>query len=584
MKRRAYSSLVLGLVLTALGAPAVAAIRIDLAGVDGDVRTNVLAYLSVERYRQRDDVDQDTMNRLFNRIDGEVKSALRPYGYYDPKVEADFKPNGSNWTVTVRVVPGDPVRIRAINLKIDGPGENDPAFLPILSQRLLRNGARLNHGNYEEVKGDLTRLAAANGYLTARLVKNQMLVDTKALSAQIDLHLETGPRFNFGAVSIEQNIIRPDLMRRFLRFQEGTPYNASELLRTQFALDDSLYFSSVDVAPGAPDTATLTVPIHITATRNLQQFTYGAGYGTDTAIRGTLGWTNSLLNDRGHRLRFELKASTITRRLDARYDIPIGDPALERFSVEALNRQEKISDLDTNETTIRPSVTRVRGRWQTVTSVSATHTRTNEGQGGFSNTLLVPGIVFASVPDGFLGESLFSRTFYAELIGSQAALGSDANFLRLLLQSERQFELKRRWHLLVRGEFGTSLVDDFGDIPGIYRFFAGGDRSVRGFAYNSLSPEELITLANGKTELRNTGGKHMIVGSVELVHDLPKNLGVAAFFDFGNAFNNFGDKLEYAGGMGLRYRLPVVSIGLDVAKPMSTGGNWRIHLNITPKL
>jgi translocation and assembly module TamA len=584
MELRVFARLAIGLALAAAGAPGAAAIRIDLEGVDSDVRTNVLTYLSVERYRQRDDVDQDTMNRLFNRIDGEVKSAMRPYGYYEPKVESDFKSNGSNWVVTVRVVPGEPVRIRAINLMIDGPGENDPAFQPILSQRLLRNGARLNHGNYEELKGNLTRLAAANGYLAARLVKNQMLVDTKALSAQIDLHLETGPRFNFGAVSIEQKIIRPDLMRRFLRFQEGAPYNASELLRTQFALDDSLYFSSVDVQPGTPDVASLTVPIHITATRNLQQFTYGAGYGTDTAFRGTLGWTNSLLNDRGHRLRFELKASTITRRVDARYDIPIGDPALERFSIEALNRQEEISDLDTNETTIRPSVTRVRGRWQTVTSVSATHTRTNEGQGGFSNTLLVPGIVFASVPDGFLGESLFSRTFYAELIGSQAALGSDANFLRLLLQSERQFDLKRRWHLLLRGEFGTSLVDDFGDIPGIYRFFAGGDRSVRGFGYNSLSPEELITLPNGTTELRNTGGKHMIVGSVELVHDLPKNLGVAAFFDFGNAFNDFGDKLEYAGGLGLRYRLPVVSIGLDVAKPMSTGGNWRIHLNITPKL
>jgi translocation and assembly module TamA len=68
------------------------------------------------------------------------------------------------------------------------------------------------------------------------------------------------------------------------------------------------------------------------------------------------------------------------------------------------------------------------------------------------------------------------------------------------------------------------------------------------------------------------------------VRDLPLNLAVAGSFDAGNAFNSWGDKLEYSAGIGLRYRLPVVSIGLDVAKPLSTGGKYRLHLNISPKL
>ena len=76
----------------------------------------------------------------------------------------------------------------------------------------------------------------------------------------------------------------------------------------------------------------------------------------------------------------------------------------------------------------------------------------------------------------------------------------------------------------------------------------------------------------------------MLTGSVELVRDLPRNLAIATFFDAGNAFNKWGDRLEYAAGIGVRYRLPVVSIGLDVAKPLSTSGNYRLHLNITPKL
>ena len=39
-----------------------------------------------------------------------------------------------------------------------------------------------------------------------------------------------------------------------------------------------------------------------------------------------------------------------------------------------------------------------------------------------------------------------------------------------------------------------------------------------------------------------------------------------------------------AAGVGFRYRLPVVSLGVDVAKPLSTSGGVRLHLNITPKL
>jgi translocation and assembly module TamA len=574
----------LAALLTLCATGANADVAVTIVGIDGDARANIVARLSIERYRDRDDLDEDTAQRLFNRIDGEVKDALRPFGYYEPVVNAQHLRDGKDWQFAIRVEPGTPVRIRELNIRIEGPGAGDPAFDAARNQQLMRVGSRLDHRSYESVKGEMTRAAAATGYLAARLSEDdRMVVDTAEHAARINLVLDTGPRYSFGHIEIEQDIIRPGLMQRFLRFKEGDPYNATELLRTRFALDDSLYFSSVDVEQGTPDAATLTVPIRITATKSRWQLAMGGGYGTDTQLRGTLGWTNTRLNDRGHRLRFELKASASTRRVDARYDIPIGDPALERFSVEGINRFEELSDLDTNETTLRPSVTRVHGRWQTVTSLSATHTSTDDGASRFSSKLLVPGIVVASVPEGFLGESLFSRGFYAEVIGSHSSLGSDADFLRLDVRTERNFDLTRKWHLLLRGEIGASLVSDFSDVPGIYRFFAGGDRSVRGFAYNSLSPEEPVT-SGGMTELRKTGGRHLITGSAEIVRDLPLNLGVATFFDFGNAFNSFKDPVEYAAGIGIRYRLPVVSIGLDVAKPLSSNGNLRLHLNITPTL
>ncbi len=73
-----------------------------------------------------------------------------------------------------------------------------------------------------------------------------------------------------------------------------------------------------------------------------------------------------------------------------------------------------------------------------------------------------------------------------------------------------------------------------------------------------------------------------MVGSIELERDLPRNLAVAVFTDAGNAFNRFGAPLEYSAGVGIRYKLPFVSFGLDVAQPLSQSGSPRLHLNIAP--
>ena len=206
----------------------------------------------------------------------------------------------------------------------------------------------------------------------------------------------------------------------------------------------------------------------------------------------------------------------------------------------------------------------------------------------------MPGISYASVPEGYLGETLFSRGFYADLTGSTHVLGSDSDFLRLHMQGERVFDLLPKWHVLLRGELGASLTRNFENLPGLYRFFAGGDRSVRGFAYNSLSPTKDITITNplstAAAPLPNVikqvsiGGRQLVFGSTELIRDLPRNFAVATFFDIGNAFDKFGDPLEYSAGVGVRYRLPVVAIGLDVAQPLSRSGSPRLHINISPKL
>jgi translocation and assembly module TamA len=499
--------------------------------------------------------------------------------------------------VHISIDPGIPVLVDSVSVVLNGPGADDPVFTRLRASQQLRTGERLNHAAYEQLKGGLQRAAATFGYLDARLLRNELQVNLATHRADIFLELQTGERYRFGATTIDQHSVREGVVRRFLRYKEGDYYNALLLLRTQFALDDSTYYSTVEVEAGERDQTHHTVPISIRASNARRGYSVGGGYGTDTGLRGTASWTVPRVNSYGHHFRVEAQISQIQQTFDARYTVPVGDPAVEKASLDLIGQEAEYGDyVTTNSVSFVPAVTQVLGTWQRIISVTAAHTVTDEllssGQ-QFDrqvDNLILPGIVFASVPEGYLGEALFSRGLYVQLLGSGTALGARANFLRLDVQGQRIVDLAPRWHLLLRTELGASTVNDAANLPGQYRFFAGGDRSVRGFAFDELSPVRNVpSTTPGILEPVKLGGRDLATGTVELERDLPRNFGVALFFDGGNALDHFNDPLAWSTGIGFRLRLPVITVGLDVAQPLRAPGftslpGPRLELNISPRL
>jgi translocation and assembly module TamA len=280
---------------------------------------------------------------------------------------------------------------------------------------------------------------------------------------------------------------------------------------------------------------------------------------------------------------------------------------VENFSLRGSIEQRNWGDVTTNTLSVGPSVTALTGAWQHVWAINGVHTTTESVYLPASQTdsLLVPELDLASVPKGYLGEPLFEHPLYLEIKGSHSALGSDSNWIQAHLQAERVFRLAPKWHLLLRGEVGATLVSEFSQLPTVFRFFAGGDNSVRGFAYNDLSPTQMTHVCSvyhpdgvscQTFTYIKVGGKDIITGTVEVIRDLPRNLGIAAFFDYGNAFDRFDTKLAYSVGIGLRVRLPVLTLGIDIAQPLYepcqvpfTASNCapnspRLHINFSPKL
>jgi translocation and assembly module TamA len=563
-----------------------ATIKVEVRGVEPALRDNIVAFLGLSRFSGFEQLDQDMVDRLAIRAEGEARDALRPFGYYEPKVAVQVEPVAGGWQATLDIEAGEPVRLMSADVALEGPGSKEPFLAEVLQRSPLRVGERLSHAAYEQLKGELQRTAASHGYLDSSWSRAELAVDPAKREARASLTLDTGERYRFGHTTIEQDVVDQELVQRYLRYREGDWYDAANLLRTQFALDDSQYFSVVEVLPEARDRTAKLAPISIRALPNdRHRYKVGVGYATDTGPRLTLGWLNRFLNRRGHRLSIDATLSEIEYGIEASYNIPWKDPELERLQFRLKTGQEERGDIETTGSSFYAGLTQVRGRWQRVIfanvdylSDSVAGDSAEVSQDLESRELsVVPGISYGRLPPGFIRSDEAGRELYAELLGSAAVLGSDSEFVRFRVRNERRFDLGGPWHLIARGELGVSAVADFQQLPARYRFFAGGDRSVRGYGYDELSPVD--------AEGNKVGGRHLIVASLEVEHDLPRNLAVAVFVDGGNAFDNFGDPLEYSAGVGIRYRLPFLSVGFDVARSLSEPDrDPRLHLNFTPIL
>ncbi len=316
----------------------------------------------------------------------------------------------------------------------------------------------------------------------------------------MSLELETGLRYRFGTTDIQQDVIDDVLVRRYMRYQQDEPFDMTEILRTQFALDDSQYFSTVEVLPGDPDreaadrpaSASRRSPTGETVTR------WVSATEPIPTSAARLQWEDRRINSAGHRFNVELQAASQQQSLESHYIVPIGDPALEKLAFETTYEKQQLAGHRYRGLQVRAQHHQGDGA---VAAGVLHHRRQYDHQVGRSEQHGLPahrGINLALVPQGYLGEALFSRAFFIQLRGSHHSLGSDSDFLQL--------DTHRRAHVRLhpqvappaaRWEVGASIVAEFSRLPGTVRFFAGGDRSVRGFGYNELSPVEVVNERGG---------------------------------------------------------------------------------------
>ena len=555
--------------------------EVSINGVDTPIRDNVLAYLQLDD--EACDAPRWRVRRLFADADTRIREALEVVGFYNAEIEKQLVLGEDCWQANFVITAGKPVLLRSVSIEIDtgDAQDQDSELMKTVQECALNPGDVLQHANYDVCRRSINRVARNRGYFAASFTERRIDVYPDENVADIMLHFATGPRYIFGEITFDQAVLEPDLINRFVRILPGEPYDAERVRRLQRYLVTSAYFDQVLLSRKPRGEPHFDVPIHIELTPGKKfQYNAGIGFATDVGPKLRFGVLNRRVNSRGHQAEFEANWSKVISDVGVTYRIPLDKPK-DWFTMDA---GYKIEDNDSFESNLfTTGVQRIQERDNDWIRTLFLNLRLEEYATSEidkdSSRLLTPGVSYAFVQEDYPPRPLKGHRSSVMMRGAIDGAISDTSFAQIYGNTKWVFTLWPNGRLLTRGEAGFTLIDQLDTLPATVRFFAGGDISVRGYAYKSLGPTDPF----GNV----VGGENLLVGSIELDQKFADDWALAAFIDSGNAYNEFKDFNTATGvGAGIRWISPLGPIRFDVAIPLEKDApdDYRIHITLGPDL
>jgi len=526
------------------------------------------------------DRDEEALLRFRRGAEEQARKAAQALGYYQPHIESEVK-NGKSPTLVLNIDPGEPVHLRNVTIRVDGPAASLKSFR-VPKSDLLKSGAVLNHGHYEDAKRLIQNQASRFGFFSGRFTSQKLLVDPRAGVADIELIYDSGPRYALGKVSFTGDTpFDEDLLQRMVPFKSGAPYDSELIAELNQALQTSGYFDAVrvDAAPTAAANDVIPVAVKLD-TRKPRTMGLGLGFSTDVGPRAKANWTRHWVNAQGHSYGWEAEVSAPRQNVGLWYDVPLDPPLTDKLRFAGGYQNEELANTDSLSKllTVGPEWhSKLPSGWQRVISLKWQREEYRLGDDSGLSTLLMPGISYSYLrSDNRIDPHNGYRLQFESKVAKQG-LGSDNNVVYGTALVKGITTVWDNHRFLARAQLGGSATNGYRTIPPSLRFFAGGDQSVRGYDYQSLSPE------NSAGE--RVGGRYMVAGSVEYQYSIAEKWRIATFVDQGNSFNTLDlPSLKTGVGVGVRWVSPVGPIRLDLAHALDDPGGIRLHFSMGPEL
>ena len=558
-----------------LNLPALAGVRLE--GVDATLQSNILAHMRLDD--EGCDQQPARVRYLFSRAPQSIRAALRPFGYYEPEISASLdQPEGECWQAEFDIQLGEPVLVTATHIAVDSEGERLPIFDRLIEEAEITIGDRLQHDAYEALKSRFLVAAHEYGYFDARLSESAIEVDRSNRSARIALVLETGPRYRFGELRMSDHVLDERLLLRYVDFEEGSPFEQRRLRALHNDLIRGDYFSSVDVR-ALPRREERVADVILTLEEGRRiRYGVGVGFGTDTGLVVRGDFVHRRLNRHGHRLELDTELSKVRQNATIDYRIPGKRPQNDWYSFYGGVNREDTDAIESVSWKMGIRENRFHTlNWSSTPFAELVVERFLQDGEWSQKTSLVPGWGVNYVTANAPARPTRGLRLRGEVAGAAKQVLSDASFIRFYLNGKTILPLSERGRVLIRGEAGWMATDDFDKVPPTWRFFAGGDRSVRGYDYQSLGPLD--------DEGKAIGGRKLLTGSIEGDWRFLERWSGAVFIDAGNVGeDDLLKDVPWSLGAGVRWYSPVGPIRLDLAFPQNGTSDFRVHISMGPDL
>jgi translocation and assembly module TamA len=577
---------ILALLLTATGALA-ARVEVEIDGLAEEQRDAVENSLQLNEYEKRD-ISQAELRAAWKDAESQIKLALEPFGFYDVTIQSDLTGDAqTGWKAKFTVTPGDPAIVRNANVQVEGEGKEQRRVAAAIAGFVPKVGDRLDHATYESSKQIIDSSLRGSGYLDAKYLKRRVTVKPDEKSADVDLQWESGERYKFGDVRFEGDAPFPEgFLRDFIPWREDAFFNSEQVLNLQQRLVDADYFELVSVAPALDEKKDGRVPIDVLLNRDERTVYSGeVYYSTDFGGGVRVGAERRWLNKKGHKADAQVEYSQRLQEAAVHYQIP--RPSREDRSYDfGVAYRDETTDVSRSRN-FQIAASRSEKRWHGFTRTLGLKYLVGDFELGQDEDELEFGsskLLFAegSLSRRRLNDRLAPRRGYVLDFGlrlASEALVSDTDIAQTWGRITWLLPQGEKGRIKLRGEVGAMSVGNFDALPPDLRFFAGGDRSIRGFDYHEIGE----TNANGLI----IGGQYLAVASGEYEYYFKEEWGAAVFVDAGDAFTE-GFGVNVGAGVGLRWKSPLGPIRLDVGFPVHTDlsieSGWRVHIQLGPDI
>lgn len=535
------------------------------------------------------EVRADTLRPFLREVNRRVPEIAAAEGYFSAKVEVRVEGEGAQRHLLVVVATGPRTTIEKVivefegDVSLEGDGRAEQREATRASWTLAP-GRFFRQNDWDDAKSRIIEKLSELHYAAAKMADSVALVDAIEAKATLKVIVESGPRFTTGPIVIEGLKRYPaQLVLRYSRMKPGEPFRLDRIVEFQRALQNAPWFASAVVDLERDPEAAKDVPVHVSIVERAPvDIGVSIGYGTDTGARGEVSLRHRNAFNRAFDMQSAIAVDKTRQTGYADFFLPpltlggpFGDELTTRDSFGGLGEHRSNQGLDTQRAAVAAYRQFKFLRPVDDYRVGLSYQFERKSPAGAEQSIARALAPVAEATWRWVDDTLDPRkggVLKVRVAAGALSVLSSKDFVQAYAQYQHWFPLGADDQLILRGEFGQTFSYSRDNIPEDFLFRAGGSRSNRGYAFESLGAKDGDAIV---------GGRFLTTGSVEYVHWFSKPWGGAVFFDGGGAADSRDTVgLNPSYGIGARWRTPAGPLALDLAYA-EREKKWRLSFSVS---